>query len=156
MKKKTHKVKVFIQNCAKQPQTPTKQQFQSWIQAALINSPLATEVTIRIVDPSESAALNKQYRHKTGPTNVLSFAYSAIPGENPTSLGDLVICAELVKQEALAENKTLTARWAHLTVHGVLHLQGYDHVEEQAAQEMEALETHILKNLGFEDPYEIL
>lgn len=154
MKKKAAKLKVTIQNRAKQPQTPAKKQFQQWVQAALVAGPLSTEVTIRIVNKRESAALNKKFRQKTGPTNVLSFAYSPIPGESAASLGDLVICAELVMEEAQAENKTPVAHWAHLTIHGLLHLQGYDHTESQAAQEMERLETHILRELGFTDPYQ--
>jgi probable rRNA maturation factor len=152
--KSLKKLQVTLQNRAKQPQTPSKKQFQAWVQASLLNSGKTNEVTIRIVNSTESATLNKKFRHKTGPTNVLSFAYLPIPGEDQVSLGDIVICAELVKQEAEAEHKTLVAHWAHLTVHGVLHLQGYDHIEPQAAQAMEQLEAKILKNLGFTDPYQ--
>lgn len=159
MKKKTNKVslkklKITVQNCTKSPQTPTKKQFQQWGEATLINSSASTDLTIRIVSPEESAALNQKFRHKSGPTNVLSFAYAAIPGEEPPSLGDLVICAELVKQEAHIENKTLIERWAHMIVHGLLHLQGYDHETPTEAQEMEALEIKILQKLGFANPYE--
>lgn len=154
MNKKAVKLKLTIQNRAKQPQTPTKKQFQDWAEAALMTAPTLAEVTIRIVKNVESAELNKKFRQKTGPTNVLSFGYSAIPGEDAACLGDVVICAELVKQEAHTENKPLLAHWAHLTVHGLLHLQGYDHVESQAAAEMEQLETQILQKLGFADPYQ--
>jgi probable rRNA maturation factor len=153
MKKKPAKLKITLQNRAKPAQIPPKAQFHQWAQAALVNSPIAAEVTIRIVNIGESAALNEKFRHKTGPTNVLSFNYPAIPGEESAALGDLVICAELVKTEAEAEHKPLLAHWAHLTVHGLLHLQGYDHIEPQAAQEMEQLETTILQGLGFADPY---
>ncbi len=147
-------LRIFIQKCVRKLQTPTKQQFQTWAQAAIASPLPSAEVTIRIVGIAESAILNEKYRNKTGATNVLSFAYAAIPGEASTSLGDLVICAELVKQEAEAENKTVLERWAHLTVHGLLHLQGYDHIEKPAAQAMEQLETQILQSLGFADPYQ--
>jgi probable rRNA maturation factor len=147
------KLKVIIQNRAKQAETPTKTQFQHWAEAALVTSPAAPEITIRVVDTAESAALNKKFRHKTGPTNVLSFGYAPIPGEDFTSLGDLVICADLVREEAQTEKKPVIAHWAHLTVHGLLHLQGYDHIEPQDAQTMEQLEISILSTLGFADPY---
>jgi len=149
MKKKPVKLKMTLQNRAKQPDTPRKQQFQQWAQAALVQSPASAEVTIRIVNSAESAQLNKKFRGKTGPTNVLSFDYSSPLGEDSLLLGDLVICAELVKQEALTENKSATAHWAHLTIHGLLHLQGYDHIKSSDAEEMEQLETRILQQLGF-------
>lgn len=150
------KLRVIMQNLAKQPQTPTKQQFQQWAQAALVTPAAVKEVTIRIVNAAESAILNKKFRQKTGPTNVLSFSYAPIPGEITASLGDIVICAELVKTEAETANQPLLAHWAHLTVHGLLHLQGYDHMESAAAQQMEQLETHILQELGFSNPYQDL
>ncbi len=159
MKKKTNKsslkkLKITVQNCTKLSQIPTKKQFQQWGDATLLNSSTSADLTIRIVSPEESAALNKKFRHKSGPTNVLSFAYEPIPGEDPLSLGDLVICAELVKEEAHIENKTFIERWAHMIVHGLLHLQGYDHEAQHEAQEMEAIEVKILQNLGFANPYE--
>lgn len=150
MKKKT--IKLTLQNRAKQPDTPTKSQFVSWIEAALANPILTAEITVRIVSPEESAALNEQYRHKAGPTNVLSFAYPSL-GETELLLGDLVICAELVQTEAAAEHKTVLERWAHLTVHGILHLQGHDHIQSDEAEKMEQLEIHILQTLGFPNPY---
>ncbi len=154
MKKKAVKLKVTFQNRAKQAQTPTKNQFKLWAEAALVTPPPASpEITIRVVDKAESAALNKKFRHKTGPTNVLSFGYAPIPGENFASLGDLVLCADLVREEAHAEKKLLIAHWAHLTVHGLLHLQGYDHIEPVDARTMEQLEINILTALGFADPY---
>lgn len=155
MKKKIPKPKLqlTLQNPAKHKPTPTKQQFSSWVQAALVQPANAAEVTIRIVDRQESAKLNEQYRHKTGPTNVLSFSYPDIEGETTNTLGDLVICADLVKQEAQAAQKTEIAHWAHLTVHGILHLQGYDHIKPDDAIEMEQLEIRILQTLGFPDPY---
>lgn len=153
MKKKPHKLKLTLQNIAKQPQTPTKQQFSQWVQAAaLIKNFETLEITIRLVSPQESAALNEQYRHKTGPTNVLSFTYPTI-GVEASLLGDLVICADLVKAEAQAAHKPMLSHWAHLTVHGILHLQGYDHIEPNDAEEMEQLEIRILQALGFSNPY---
>ncbi len=105
------------------------------------------ELTIRIVDADESQALNLQYRGKDKPTNVLSF-----DGEAGV-LGDLVICAPLVAQEAAEQNKTAREHWAHLVVHGCLHLQGYDHQIDTDAKAMETREIRILKHLGFADPY---
>ena len=106
------------------------------------------ELTIRIVDEPESRALNRDYRGKDKPTNVLSFG-----GEGGAVLGDLVICAPVVAREAVEQDKRLRAHWAHMVVHGCLHLQGYDHEAEAEAEKMEAREIRILKSLGFPDPY---
>ncbi|MFT4047272.1 MAG: rRNA maturation RNase YbeY [Solimonas sp.] len=106
------------------------------------------ELTIRIVDEPESQALNRDYRGKDKPTNVLSF------GGDEGVLGDLVICAPVVAREAVEQNKTLREHWAHMVVHGCLHLQGHDHELEVDAQKMEAREIRILKSLGFPDPYQ--
>ena|SRR3990167_10185546 len=139
--------------------TPTLKQFQHWIDDTLaatsekIHSS-CSEVCITIVDPKTSAELNQTYRQKSSPTNVLSFTYDPIPGITQESLGDLAICAALVESEALAQHKKSSAHWAHLTIHGVLHLLGYDHIAEHEAIEMEALEIQILQKLGFENPYE--
>lgn len=154
MKQKLIKFKVYVQTRTRKFPTPTKSQFQQWAESALMTPSKASEVTIRIVTPSESETLNKTYRHKNGPTNVLSFSYRGLPGENSSLLGDLVICAELVQKEAQAEKKNLIAHWAHLTVHGMLHLQGYDHVNSKEAEQMEQLEIKILNQLHFENPYE--
>lgn len=111
------------------------------------------EISIYVVDQSESQALNLQYRGKDKPTNVLSFP-ADIPEEvGIPLLGDLVVCAPVVEQEAAEQNKTLAAHWAHMLVHGALHLLGYDHVEEAEAEAMEDLETRIIKQLGFPAPY---
>lgn len=112
-----------------------------------------TELGIRIVNNAESQKLNEHYRHKSGPTNVLSFPSLAVPGINSHYLGDLVIAAPLVAQEAQLQNKAIEAHWAHLIVHGVLHLIGYDHIESQDASVMEALEILIMTELGYPNPY---
>ncbi|WP_051278396.1 rRNA maturation RNase YbeY [Solimonas flava] len=111
------------------------------------------ELTIRIVDEDESRALNRDYRGKDKPTNVLSFDGAAAVGAQEV-LGDLVICAPVVAREAIEQNKTLREHWAHMVVHGCLHLQGYDHEIEPDARRMEAREIRILKSLGFPDPYQ--
>ncbi|MCF6322906.1 MAG: rRNA maturation RNase YbeY [Gammaproteobacteria bacterium] len=132
---------------------PVQGDLRQWVTAALEGAMEVVELTIRLVENGESAALNEQYRDKQGPTNVLSFPFEA-PADVPLPLlGDLVICVPLVVQEAQAQGKTVRAHWAHLVVHGVLHLRGYDHVDDSDAREMEDLERKIMAYLGFDDPY---
>jgi probable rRNA maturation factor len=134
---------------------PTEEQLTQWVIAALITRTEheEPELTIRIVDAAESQELNHEYRGKDKPTNVLSFPFEA-PAHVPIPLlGDLVICKQVVEREALEQGKTLTAHWAHMTVHGCLHLLGYDHIEDDEAEEMEGIERVIMADLGFEDPY---
>lgn len=133
---------------------------QKWVEAALQGDLRAqsTAVTIRIVDAEESRQLNRDYRGKDYATNVLSFEFALPPGlepedDEPLYLGDLAICASVVIEEAMAQEKTLEEHWAHLVIHGTLHLQGYDHIDEQEAEKMEALETQIMQQLGYDDPY---
>ena len=143
---------------------PLPPQFERWVQAALtqIAPPLQrprAELTIRLVDPDESQALNLQYRGRDASTNVLSFPFELPHGIDTADpihdlLGDLVICTEVVRREALAQSKTLEAHWAHIVVHGVLHLLNYDHVTDAEAVIMETLETAILGGLGFAPPYD--
>lgn len=119
----------------------------------------AGAVTLRIAAADEVQALNRDYRDKDKPTNVLSFP-SELPPElaaqiDETELGDIIICADVVAAEASEQGKALNAHWAHMVVHGMLHLQGYDHIEDSDATEMEALEIRILAGLGFANPYEI-
>jgi len=137
---------------------PDAAQVEYWVAHALQGHP-PTELTIRIVEAAESAALNERYRDKTGPTNVLSFPFDAPPGlpaDVVLPLGDLVICAEVVAREAQAQGKPLAHHWAHIVVHGVLHLLGYDHIDDAQAREMEALEIAILRQLNIDNPYEVL
>lgn len=132
---------------------PSKNQFEQWVTTTLVNYPHDTELTIRIVDEAESAQLNNAYRHKQGPTNVLSFPFSAPEGIDLPLLGDIVICAPLIKKEAKEQAKSELAHWAHIVIHGTLHLLGYDHIEKQAAEEMESIEIEILQKLEFPNPY---
>ncbi len=120
--------------------------FVRWARAALVGG---GEITIRLVDPDEGQELNAEYRGKDYATNVLSFPYDT----EPVVVGDLVICPSVVAREAAEQNKPLAAHYAHLTVHGMLHLQGWDHEEDDAAQEMEDEERKILAALGYPDPY---
>jgi len=139
---------------------PSTQQMQRWVELALNNTPGAeriqdAELTIRIVDETEITELNKQYRKKDGTTNVLSFPFeSDIELEIPL-LGDLVICASIVAKEAKQQQKSLQAHWAHMIIHGTLHLLGYDHITESEASEMESMEIDLLQQLGFSNPYEV-
>ncbi len=132
---------------------PSEANFATWLEAAITPFQERAEVTIRIVDSEESHQLNMDYRGKDKPTNVLSFPFEAPPGMELDLLGDLVICRQVVEQEASEQNKPLLAHWAHMVVHGSLHLLGYDHIEDDEAEEMESLETELMQKLGFEDPY---
>lgn len=134
---------------------PTDAEFQRWGEAALTGAGYTrdAELVIRIVNEAESASLNQTYRHKTGATNVLSFPFTAPAGVAIDLLGDIVICAPVVVCEARVQQKALPAHWAHLTIHGVLHLLGYDHQDAAQAEAMEQLEIRILAGLGYPDPY---
>lgn len=132
---------------------PSESDFQRWVELSLGDKQSA-QVSIRIVDEDESRSLNKIYRGKDSPTNVLSFPMN-IPEEfNVPMLGDLVICAPVVEREAREQHKSSSEHWAHMVIHGMLHLQGYDHVNDQQADEMEGLEIELLHQLGFANPYE--
>ncbi|WP_211227318.1 rRNA maturation RNase YbeY [Ferrimonas kyonanensis] len=131
---------------------PTEAQFQRWAEAALQQREIA-ELSIRLVSSDESQELNRDYRGKDKPTNVLSFPFEAPPMIPTDLIGDLVICAEVVEKEAKEQQKTSSDHWAHMVVHGCLHLIGYDHIEDEEAEQMEALERQILAGLGIADPY---
>ncbi len=132
---------------------PSFDDFSHWLTTAISPFQSQAEVTIRVVDQDESHQLNLDYRGKDKPTNVLSFPFEAPPEVELDLLGDLVICQQVVEQEALEQEKPLMAHWAHMVVHGSLHLLGYDHIDDQEADEMEALETEIMQKMGFDDPY---
>ena len=145
-------VQVDIQKATAEP-VPEEGDIRRWINAALVDHPADTEILVRMVDCEEMSTLNLSYRGKPGATNVLSF-----PAELPAELclpllGDIVICAPLVLLEASQQHKPLQAHWAHLVVHGTLHLLGYDHIEEEEAVAMELLETTILATLDYPCPY---
>lgn len=126
-----------------------------WVNTVLADQKLdEQELTVRVVDADESQMLNHQYRQKDKPTNVLSFPFEAPPGIEINLLGDLVICADIVEQEAAAQNKAVMHHWAHLVVHGTLHLLGFDHENDQDAQQMENLEVKLLAKLDIDDPYQ--
>ncbi|RYU57810.1 rRNA maturation RNase YbeY [Methylolobus aquaticus] len=131
---------------------PSREDFQRWSTPAVAQAD--AELVIRVVDRDESADMNSRYRGKAGATNVLSFPFTVPEGVVTELLGDLVICAPLVEEEAAAQGKTMEAHWAHLTIHGVLHLQGYDHQSPDEAEIMEAKEVAILAQLGYPNPYE--
>jgi len=156
------KVDLELQYASESDTIPDSKRIEEWIRAASPSEMDHVEVCIRVVDEEESAGLNSKYRNKQGPTNVLSFPYDAPDFLNDTEeddelpddyFGDLVICAPVVEREAEQQGKSLRAHWAHMVVHGVLHLQGYDHIKDDEAQVMEDLERNILAKLGFSDPY---
>lgn len=132
---------------------PSEAKFQQWLDAAVLPFQADAEVTIRVVDSSESQQLNNQYRAKDKPTNVLSFPFQCPPGIELPLLGDLVICAAVVAEEAAEQGKALEAHWAHMVIHGCLHLLGFDHINDDDAAEMEAEEIQILQQLGIANPY---
>ncbi|MGV7963508.1 rRNA maturation RNase YbeY [Photorhabdus tasmaniensis] len=132
---------------------PEETLFQRWLGGVLPQFQSESEVTIRIVDEAESHDLNLTYRGKDKPTNVLSFPFEAPPEVDLPLLGDLIICRQVVEKEAEEQQKTVEEHWAHMVVHGCLHLLGYDHIEDDEAEEMESLETEIMQKLGYADPY---
>jgi probable rRNA maturation factor len=140
------KLHASIQYASNQTNLPTVRQFRQWAKATLR---VDTEVTIRIVDEAEGRLLNNTYRGKDYATNVLTFPLT----EEPYLMGDIIICAPVVEAEANAQNKALHAHYAHLTVHGILHLHGYDHENEAQAELMEGIETAIVTKLGYPSPY---
>lgn len=143
---------VDIQRHSRLESLPTDREMQAWARATTDQLDEA-EVVIRLVDEGESAELNGRYRGKSGATNVLSFPAEIPAGIDEPLLGDIVICAPVVRREAAEQGKDETAHWAHMVVHGILHLRGFDHTEVEEAERMEGLETDILATLGFDDPY---
>jgi probable rRNA maturation factor len=154
-KQTTQMIELDLQLASDAAELPSEADFQRWCELALRQRTADSELTIRLVDEPEARELNHTWRHKDYATNVLSF-----PAEIPDGildiplLGDLVICAPVVAREAAEQGKGLTAHWAHLVIHGCLHLLGYDHIEEAEAEEMEMLERELLAELGHPDPYD--
>jgi probable rRNA maturation factor len=147
------KIEVDVQRVTSFEPLPEDRQFRRWVRAALRGRQPA-ELTLRLVDRQEARALNAQYRGRDEPTNVLSFP-ADLPAEiDLPLLGDIVFCAPLVAAEAEAQGKALEAHWAHLTIHGVLHLLGFDHQQAEEAELMEGLEISLLNSLGLANPYE--
>jgi probable rRNA maturation factor len=149
---------IAIQRAFKSPGQPDRRQIVKWIDTALEESGRTYACVIRIVGEHESAELNEQYRHKQGPTNVLSFPFEwpeglDIAAGEEALLGDLVICAPVVEKEALEQHKRLSDHWAHMIIHGLLHLLGYDHIEEDEAEAMETKEIAVLNKLHIQNPY---
>jgi len=133
---------------------PKTADVEIWIKAALQGSDRdSVSLSVRVVDEQEIADLNLRYRHKSGPTNVLSFPFEDPPGVESDELGDVIVCAPVVSREAGEQDKDPQAHWAHMIIHGVLHLRGYDHQNDDDAVEMESEETRILTRLGFPEPY---
>ena len=150
-------IKLDLQNPYDFETIPAEPFVQQWVDAAIQNKVDDYSVVIRFVDEDEGLQLNQSYRQKNKATNVLSFPYEMLEipelREALIHLGDLVLCEPVVRREALAQGKPLSQHWAHLIVHGMLHLQGYDHITDAQAEMMEALEIRILKSFGFNNPY---
>ncbi|SJM91547.1 rRNA maturation RNase YbeY [Crenothrix polyspora] len=147
---------IELQNVCESPDVPSLAQLQVWVDAALTELDHDNEIVIRLVDASESQALNEQYRHKHGATNILSFPVEIPDGIELDLLGDLVICVPVVAKEALEQHKTLLDHWAHIVIHGVLHLLGYDHIDDGEAEIMESKEIALLQQLHIDNPYRLV
>ncbi len=146
-------VRVTIQHASKLKDVPASQQLRRWVKAALNEHQGDAELTIRIVDEKEGQELNRKWRNKNKPTNVLSFPLGESMGNGQNLLGDIIICAPVVKREANEQHKPLESHWAHMVIHGTLHLLGYDHIKNNEAKIMENLETKMLAELGYPNPY---
>lgn len=163
-------VAVTVQYAIDTPELPNQQMLTHWVNSVFsdaLSAPLHSpflkrlrrqrrtwELTIRMVDETEARYLNETWRGHSYPTNVLSFPFESPPGVRVPLLGDLVICVPVVVREANEQQKSLSAHWAHLVIHGTLHLLGYDHLDDAQAQLMETLEIHILHSLGYPNPYQ--
>jgi len=147
------RLELDVSYASRSPWVPSSQRLREWAEAALSPQPKRSVLSVRIVGKARSRSLNLRYRHKDKPTNVLSFAGAGLAPDGRSFLGELVICAPLVALEARAQDKALSAHWAHLTIHGVLHLMGFDHERASEAGKMAAREIQILDRLGFSDPY---
>ena len=144
---------VEVQHASAAPDVPPPAKLVEWAEAALEGRSDDARMTVRVVDEDEGAMLNERYRGRPGATNVLAFVFDAPELPSVPILGDVVVCAPVAAREALEDSKQLDAHWAHLVIHGTLHLLGYDHDEPGSAREMETLEREILDELGYPDPY---
>ncbi len=147
------RLELDVSYASRSPWAPSAQLLRRWAEAALAPLGSSCTLSVRIVGRARSRSLNSRYRHKDKATNVLSFAGAGRLPDGQCFLGELVICAPIVALEARAQDKTLRAHWAHLTIHGVLHLQGFDHQRAAEARKMALREIQILDRLGFSDPY---
>jgi len=152
--------RVDVQLACDDPDVPDADRIREWVVAVLANAELGPskeyDVSVRVVDSAEMQTLNRDFRGKDKPTNVLSFPggdVAGLPKDESQGLGDVVVCAEIVRDEAAAQNKALEDHWAHMLVHGTLHLLGYDHISDEQAGDMEGLEVKILTTIGVADPY---
>lgn len=147
-------INMEIQNISGFDELPNNVLMIKWAEQALDKEHKEAEITLRIVDTAEAQELNKEWRGKDSATNVLSFPVGEVVEQAPNLLGDIVICAPIVELEAKEQDKDIEAHWAHLIIHGILHLQGYDHESDEEANVMETKEIEILKKSGYENPYE--
>ena len=148
-------IRIDIQRVAEQDDIPDNKLIRKWIRTVLQGQRTDAELTVRIVGSGEATRLNEQWRGKQGPTNVLSFSFEDDLGVAPDFLGDIVICAPVIHREASEQNKQLEAHWAHMIIHGTLHLLGYDHQKKAETRKMETLEINLLESLGYRNPYVI-
>ena len=146
-------LEVDVTYAARRPWVPRRAQFETWAGAALTGVKRSNVLSVRVVGAARSRSLNAQYRNKDRPTNVLSFSGAGLSPDGLNYLGELVICAPVVAREAIMQGKSSESHWAHITVHGVLHLLGFDHERDAEAEKMAAREIQILDRLGFSDPY---
>jgi len=147
-------IELDLQIATEEANLPSEADIRRWVEVALAGRRDEAQLTVRITDKDEIRELNATYRGKDKPTNVLSFPFEAPPGVDIPLLGDIIICAAVVAHEAAEQDKALEAHWAHMVIHGTLHLLGYDHIEESQAEEMEGLEISLLTGLGYANPYE--
>ena len=147
-------LRIDVQVAGARSGLPSVAKLRHWARSALAGRRATAELSLRIVDAAESQALNRRFRGEDRPTNVLAFPAELPPELELPLLGDVVICREVVAAEAAAQGKPAEAHWAHMVIHGTLHLLGYDHQEPAEAAEMEAVETELLAELGWPDPYQ--
>ncbi len=147
------RLELDVSYAARRPWAPRPALFERWARAALAGAPRSHALSVRVVGAARSRSLNAHYRDKDKPTNVLSFGGAGMTPDGLNHLGELVICAPVVAREAAAQGKSRESHWAHMTVHGVLHLLGFDHEHDAEARKMAAREIQILDRLGFSNPY---